>query len=134
VATRPAKGFSAHKTRKRYKVDCREPIEQEFLPTSTSESQDWPTIVNSLSDKRNSPARSATSGFVGLLAFYQLSYEGDEPPKLPNLVKRKASDEIAWGSSGTEAGFLSKLRRLSGKANEQDRQLILQMAQKMAVR
>lgn len=31
---------------------------------------------------------------------YQLFYEGEEPPKLPNLPKRKSSDDIDWGSSG----------------------------------
>ncbi|PYK95450.1 MAG: transcriptional regulator [Verrucomicrobia bacterium] len=61
---------------------------------------------------------------------YQLFYDGDEPPKLPNLPKRK-SDEIAWGSFGKEARYLSKLRRVLGKANEQDRKLIMQLAQKM---
>ncbi len=65
---------------------------------------------------------------------YQLFYDGEEPPKLPNLLKRKTSDEIAWGSSGKDARFLSKLRRVLGKANEQDRRLLLQMTQKMAVR
>jgi transcriptional regulator with XRE-family HTH domain len=63
---------------------------------------------------------------------YQLFYDGEEPPKLPNLLKRKSSDEIAWGSSGKEARYLSKLRRSLGKANEQDRKVILFMAQKMA--
>ena len=43
---------------------------------------------------------------------YQLFYEGAEPPQVPNLLKRKSSDEGAWGSSGREARFLSKLRRL----------------------
>jgi transcriptional regulator with XRE-family HTH domain len=65
---------------------------------------------------------------------YQLFYEGDQPPELPNLLKRKSSDEIAWGSSGKEARYLSKLRRSLGKANEQDRKLVMHMAQKMAVR
>ena len=65
---------------------------------------------------------------------YQLFYDGEEPPKLPNLLKRKSSNEIAWGSSGKEARFLSKLRRLLGKANEQDRKIILLMARKMAIR
>jgi len=31
---------------------------------------------------------------------YQLFYDGEEPPKLPNLPRRKSSNEIAWGSSG----------------------------------
>jgi transcriptional regulator with XRE-family HTH domain len=63
---------------------------------------------------------------------YRLFYDGEEPPKLPNLPKRKSSDDIAWGSSGKDARFLSKLRRLLGKAEEADRKLLLYMAQKMA--
>jgi transcriptional regulator with XRE-family HTH domain len=65
---------------------------------------------------------------------YELFYDGEEPPKLPNLPKLNSSDEIAWGSSGKDARFLSKLRRLLGKSDEQHRKLILLMAQKMAVR
>ena len=30
---------------------------------------------------------------------YQLFYDGAEPPKLPNLLKRKTVDDIVWGSS-----------------------------------
>jgi transcriptional regulator with XRE-family HTH domain len=65
---------------------------------------------------------------------YQLFYDGEEPPQLPNLPKRKSSDDIAWGSVGKEARFLNKLRRLLSKAEEGDRKLILYMAQKMANR
>src|SRR5712672_1855214 len=65
---------------------------------------------------------------------YQLFYDGEEPPQVPNLLKRKSSGEIAWGSSGKDARFLSKLRRLLGKSDEQHRKLILLMAQKMAHR
>ncbi len=63
---------------------------------------------------------------------YQLFYDGEEPPKLPNLPKRKSSDEIAWGSSGKDARYLSKLRRLLAKSAEEDRKLLLNLAQKMA--
>jgi transcriptional regulator with XRE-family HTH domain len=65
---------------------------------------------------------------------YQLFYDGEEPPKLPNLLKGKSSDENVWGSSGRDARFLSKLRRHLGKAAENDRKLVMQMAQKMAGR
>jgi transcriptional regulator with XRE-family HTH domain len=65
---------------------------------------------------------------------YQLFYDGEEPPKLPNLLKRKSSDDIAWGSSGKDARFLNKLRRVLGKSDEGNRKLILFMAQKMARR
>src|SRR5438309_11412048 len=47
---------------------------------------------------------------------YQLFYDGEEPPQLPNLPKRKP-DEIAWGSFGNVARYLIKLRRGLGKAN-----------------
>jgi transcriptional regulator with XRE-family HTH domain len=63
---------------------------------------------------------------------YQLFYDGEEPPKLPNILKRKSSGEIAWGSDGKDAKFLNKLRRLLGKAKEDDRKLILYTLQKMA--
>jgi transcriptional regulator with XRE-family HTH domain len=65
---------------------------------------------------------------------YRLFYDGKEPPKLPDLLKRKSSDGIAWGSAGKDARFLNKLRRVLGKANEQDLKIILLMAQKMARR
>ena len=65
---------------------------------------------------------------------YQLFYDGEEPPKLPNMFKRKPSDENTWGNSGKDARFLNKLRRLLGKSDEQDRKLVLLMAQKLARR
>ena len=65
---------------------------------------------------------------------YELFYDGEEPPKMPNLPKRRSADDIAWGSSGKDARFLSKLRRLLGKSDEEHRKLILLMAQKMAHR
>ncbi len=62
---------------------------------------------------------------------YQLFYEGEEPPKLPNLLKRKTSDDLVWGSSGKNAVYLHKLTRCLSKAAEPDRKLLLAMAQKM---
>jgi len=63
---------------------------------------------------------------------YQLFYDGDEPPKLPNLLKRKTSDEIAWGSSGKNSIYLHKLVKCLSKATDSDRKLLLAMAQKVA--
>ena len=68
------------------------------------------------------------------IPMYQLFYDGEEPPKLPNLPKRNSSDVIAWGSSGKDARYLGKLRRLLAKTEEEDRKLLLYMAQKMAKR
>jgi transcriptional regulator with XRE-family HTH domain len=63
---------------------------------------------------------------------YQLLYDGDAPPQVPNLLKRK-SDE-GWGSSGRDARYLNKLRNLLGKSDDNDRKLLMHMAQKMARR
>ena len=65
---------------------------------------------------------------------YQLFYDGDETPELPNLPKRRTADEIAWGSTGKEARFLTMFRRVLGRIDEGDRRLLLYMAQKMANR
>lgn len=65
---------------------------------------------------------------------YQLFYNGEEPPKRPSLPERKAGTDIAWGSSGKDAQLLSKFRRLLSRADEDDRRLILSVAQKMALR
>src|SRR5580704_8360642 len=63
---------------------------------------------------------------------YQLFYDGEEPPKLPNLLKRKTSDEIAWGSSGKNGVYLHKLVKCLSKATDSDRKLLLSLAQKVA--
>lgn len=65
---------------------------------------------------------------------YQLFYDGEEPPELPNLPKRKSSDDIAFGSTGKEARFLGRFRRMLGRCDDADRRLLLFMAQKMAAR
>ena len=62
---------------------------------------------------------------------YQLFYEGEERPKLPDLLTRKSSSDVAWGSSGRHASYLHKLRKCLSKAGDADRKLIMVMAQKM---
>ena len=65
---------------------------------------------------------------------YQLFYDGEEPPKLPNLLKRKTTDDILWGNSGKDAHTLAKFCRLFGRMKKDDFGLVLYMAQKMAKR
>jgi transcriptional regulator with XRE-family HTH domain len=65
---------------------------------------------------------------------YQLFYDGEEPPQVPNLLKKKSSDENAWGNSGKHARYLNKLRRVLSKTDEENRKLVMHMAQKMAGR
>jgi transcriptional regulator with XRE-family HTH domain len=63
---------------------------------------------------------------------YQLFYDGDTPPALPNLLKRRSSKEIVWGTSGKDARVLERFRQLLGRATDSDRKLLLFVAQKMA--
>jgi transcriptional regulator with XRE-family HTH domain len=65
---------------------------------------------------------------------YELLYDGEKPPELPNLPKRKSAGEIAWGSSGKDARMLMKLRQLLGKTTKDNQQLLLSVALKMARR
>jgi transcriptional regulator with XRE-family HTH domain len=63
---------------------------------------------------------------------YQLFYDGEEPPKLPNLPKPKTAGEIVWGSEGKDALWLAKMRQLLSRTTESDRKLLMFMLQKMA--
>jgi len=63
---------------------------------------------------------------------YQLFYDGEEPPALPHILKRKSARDLAWGSSGKDARVLEKFRRLLSRTNPSDMKLLLFMAQKMA--
>ena len=65
---------------------------------------------------------------------YQLFYDGEGPPKLPNLPKRKSGDDIVWGNSGKDARMLAKFCRLFSRMEEGNRGLVVFMAQKMAKR
>jgi transcriptional regulator with XRE-family HTH domain len=66
------------------------------------------------------------------IPMYRLFYDGDEPPKLPNLPKRTSAEDSGWGSTGTDARWLSKLRRLLARIDASDRKLVMSMVQKMA--
>jgi transcriptional regulator with XRE-family HTH domain len=65
---------------------------------------------------------------------YQLFYEGEEPPKLPNLPRLKTGDDIAWDSKGKDARLLAKFCRLFNRMGEDDLGTVLFVAQKMARR
>ena len=63
---------------------------------------------------------------------YQLFYDGEKPPQLPNLLKRKTSDDIVWGTKGKDALYLHKLRKCLSKAGDKDRKILFSVAQKLA--
>jgi transcriptional regulator with XRE-family HTH domain len=69
------------------------------------------------------------------IPLYQLFYEGDEPPPLPNLSRRRTTEELAMDvENAKDLRFFEKVRRVVSRINEKDRQLLLYMAQKMASR
>jgi len=66
---------------------------------------------------------------------YQLLYEGEEPPPLPNLSARQTTEDLALSEEAEkENRFFEKVRRVLGRIDEKDRQLLLYMAQKLASR
>jgi transcriptional regulator with XRE-family HTH domain len=65
---------------------------------------------------------------------YKLFYDGEKPPELAQLSKRKTEAEIIWGSSGKDASLVERFRRFFSKMTEADRKIIMQLAQKMAKR
>jgi transcriptional regulator with XRE-family HTH domain len=63
---------------------------------------------------------------------YQLFYDGEAPPPMPNIYKRRNNGDAVWGSTGKEARLLEKFRQLLSRTNEGDRKLLFFMARKMA--
>ncbi len=69
------------------------------------------------------------------IPLYQLFYEGDEPPPLPNLSRRRSTEELELDEEAQkDLRFFEKVRRLLSRIDEKDRQLLLYMAQKLASR
>ena|SRR5713226_3239980 len=65
---------------------------------------------------------------------YQLFYEGEEPPKLPQVPKRLKAEETVFGARGKQARFWAKLRSLLSRIGDSNRRLLKDLAQKMARR
>jgi transcriptional regulator with XRE-family HTH domain len=69
------------------------------------------------------------------IPLYQLFYEGEDPPVLPNLSRRQSTEDLVMDEeSEKELRFFEKVRRLTSRIDEKDRQLLLFMAQKLANR
>jgi transcriptional regulator with XRE-family HTH domain len=65
---------------------------------------------------------------------YQLFYDGEEPPKLPDLPKRKTGADIEWGSKAEDAFLLAEFCQLFSRMDEGDLGMMLFFAQIMARR
>jgi transcriptional regulator with XRE-family HTH domain len=92
------------------------------------------SYVSRVENGHTVPAVETLEKFARALGvpMYQLFYDGEEPPELPNLPKRKTADDISWGSSGKDQRVLLKFCNLFGRMEDSDRGLLFLMAQKMA--
>jgi transcriptional regulator with XRE-family HTH domain len=64
------------------------------------------------------------------MPMYRLFHDGEAPASFRKMKTPKDDDE--FGSTGAEADYLSKLRRLLAKMEPDDQNLLLHMAQKVA--
>ncbi len=62
---------------------------------------------------------------------YHLMYDGEAPPPLKARAGRKAQRD-EFGTSGRDARVLDKFRKYLAKVSDRDRQMLLQILQKMA--
>ena len=79
------------------------------------------------------PALETLEKFAHALGvpLYQLFYDGEEPPVLPNIPKRKSADDILWGTAGKDARVLANFRLCLSKSDERHRNLLMFLARKM---
>ena len=68
------------------------------------------------------------------IPLYQLFYDGENPPAIPALPKQEKGAAAEWGASGKRARVWQRFHTLLSRMDAGDRNLLLFMAQKMAVK
>jgi transcriptional regulator with XRE-family HTH domain len=63
---------------------------------------------------------------------YQLFFDADKPPEPPVRPKREKSARGEWGASGKRAQVWRRFHSLIGRMDQNKRNLLLSLAQKMA--
>ena len=66
------------------------------------------------------------------IPLYQILYDGEEPPK-PLKLSGNYRKEL-WGNSGRQLHDLKRLRQYLAKMNDQERELLMSLAGRMATR
>jgi transcriptional regulator with XRE-family HTH domain len=84
------------------------------------------------------PSLETLVRFAGVLdvPLYQLFYSGEDPPPTPSLTPRKTLEEMTAGNgaTGADAQFLQKLRTVLTRLAEPDRDVLLNLAKRLAIR
>lgn len=84
------------------------------------------------------PSLETLERFAGALdvPLYGLFYDSDEPPEDPAAVPQMTLESLSQeeGAAGADARFLLKLRELQEHLSPTDRNVLLALAKKMAVR
>jgi len=65
------------------------------------------------------------------IPLYRFFYDGDEPPKKPNLPVSQTSDN-AWGVKGREQHELREFAKALSRMDDRQRRLLFAMATRMA--
>jgi transcriptional regulator with XRE-family HTH domain len=68
------------------------------------------------------------------IPLYQLFYDGENPPEIPALPKPEKGAAGEWGASGKKARVWNRFHTLLSRMDAGDRNLLLFLAQKMAVK
>jgi transcriptional regulator with XRE-family HTH domain len=84
------------------------------------------------------PSLETLERFAGVLdvPLYQLFFSGEEAPPTPSLTPRSTLEEMTGdnGENGQDAQFLLKIRNLLTRLAEPDRDVILSLAKRLAIR
>ena len=84
------------------------------------------------------PSLETLERFAGVLdvPLYQLFFSGEEAPPTPSLTPRRTLEEMTEdnGENGQDAQFLLKIRNLLARLTEPDRDVILSLAKRLAIR
>jgi transcriptional regulator with XRE-family HTH domain len=73
------------------------------------------------------------AGALGV-PLYQIFWDGEELPMLTNLPGRVTENEVVVGESPEQVRFLHRMAQFFNLLTEDDRQLLLAAAQRMAAR
>ena len=62
---------------------------------------------------------------------YRLFYDGNHPSRLPKLLKRKSTHDLAHGSEDKDDGMLAQVCYLFSRASANNRKLLLILARRI---